>query len=410
MSWLEKYNTDFTITCGDGRTYKVGWMNATLAVAYNLAEFEYNNISGAYVPRKNPKANRYNLEIHFQGEDHLDTAESFRLSSANPAPWQLQHPLYGKLNVQPTSLLFDNSGYNITVITGTVIETITDGQPIITVSPEDTIITAKETADLLLTETFSAQVQLKAADISTLSTNNAQMYNEGKKSVPNTLNAEGYTNAFNKAQSAVNKITTEPITAMTQLQALINYPSQFQERVKNRLSLFTTQFAQLRNTIQNIITRNGKKIFEHQGGTMVGAMAQTTITNTEKVDYNNRTLVTNTIESLLDAYNGYIDDLGTLQTDNGAGPDSYIPDFDSINALSTLVNYTVGNLFRIADNSRQQHTIVLDEDTNPISLAHRLYGLKPDDSTISELLNTNKIGLEEPFFILRKGRSIVYYV
>lgn len=409
MSWIEKSNTDFTITCGDGRSYTVGWLNATLAVEWNAGIFEFNKLKGTMVKRKERKGNRYNIEVHFQGEDHLDVAEDFRLSADNPAPWVIQHPYYGQLTVQPTALLFDNTGYNITKITGTVIETITEEAPVVKVSAPDKIIADTALMDTRAMETFNTQVQPATADLQTITANNTALYNEGKKGLQGTLNAEGYTNAFNTAQSAVNKILTGPSLALTQIQAFINYPVQFQERVSNRLQSFANQLAQLRNTVENITTRNGKKIYEFQGATLVGGMALTTVTNITGQDYNNRTLVTATVETLLAAYNGFIEDLEALQSLNGGDPGSYIPDFDAIFALTQLVNYTVGNLFSIADNSRQERALILEEDTNPISLAHRLYGLLPDDSTIQELMDTNNIVLlAGP--ILKKGRRIVYYV
>jgi len=73
-----------------------------------------------------------------------------------------------------------------------------------------------------------------------------------------------------------------------------------------------------------------------------------------------------------------------------------------------LVNYTISNLFNIAINAKQERSIIVEDDTNLVALAHRFYGLAPDDSTIEDLMLGNKIGLSE-LLIIKKGRKISYY-
>ena len=42
---------------------------------YNVAEFEFPEVSGTLVSRKKPKGSRYDLEIIFQGENNLDLSQ-----------------------------------------------------------------------------------------------------------------------------------------------------------------------------------------------------------------------------------------------------------------------------------------------------------------------------------------------
>ena len=60
-----------------------------------------------------------------------------------------------------------------------------------------------------------------------------------------------------------------------------------------------------------------------------------------------------------------------------------------------MINFTLSNLFIIALNAKQERSIVLEEDSNLINLAHRFYSLDLDDENIDELILNNDIGISE---------------
>ena len=115
------------------------------------------------------------------------------------------------------------------------------------------------------------------------------------------------------------------------------------------------------------------------------------------------------MDVLLAANTTYIQTLEGIQSENGGSVDSFIPDANALQQLNALLNYTVANLFVIAMDAKQERSIILEEDSNWIVLAHRFYGLKQDDSTIEELIKNNNAGLNEMLQV-RKNRKIVYYV
>ena len=109
MSWVEKIQTDMTIITGDRREFVPQWMNAIKDVGFNTTQFEFPNIRGTLVRRTQPKGNRYDLTIHFLGDDHLDIAGTFEESSKDSRPWTIRHPFYNDIFVQPLGLRFDNT-------------------------------------------------------------------------------------------------------------------------------------------------------------------------------------------------------------------------------------------------------------------------------------------------------------
>ncbi|MBC7486092.1 MAG: hypothetical protein H7282_05020 [Cytophagaceae bacterium] len=405
MSWLDKIQTDFIITTGDGAKFYPLWMNATKNKEYNLAEFEFPDTPGTLVDRAQPKGKRYILELFFQGADHLDISDSFDRSADDKRAWVISHPLYGSLTVQPASINFDNTQFNSTKITVAVIETIVTGGPKFTQDPVDKISFDKNNLDDTTVDAFD--VVPNAKDINTLTANNKASYSAGAKKVP-TINAEAYFNSFNAANTAIANATAQPLAAIRASQAVINAPSQFQSSVKDRFSLIGSQFSNLLLSVKGSTTRASKKIFESNGTTLVSSMALASA-NPIQGDYTDANSVYDIIDSLLNTHNTFIEKLDSLQSLNGGDPDSYIPDADAISGMTNLVNFSVSNLFTIAMGAKQERSFYLDADSNIINVTHKVLRLVPDDSTLDTFININNIGINE-MLVLKKGRKIIYYV
>ncbi len=125
-SWIEKIQKQFSIAVG-GTIYKPSYFNANRAFEYNFAEFDFRNLDGTLVDRRRRRGTVYNLDMQFQGDNNIDVATAFQNSAnSNTNPWQISHPFYGKLLVQPITPVFHDNGnkiLNTTRITVTVRET-----------------------------------------------------------------------------------------------------------------------------------------------------------------------------------------------------------------------------------------------------------------------------------------------
>lgn len=409
MSWVEKINYDLIITTGDGKKYKPLWLNANKGVEYNVSEFDFPNVNGTFVDRKRPRGRKFPLEIYFQGDDNIDQASAFEISASDPRPWIIAHPYYGNLTVQPISLNFDNSLHNVTKITGTVAETITENYPKGSISPSDKIAADKETLDTTFSVSFANNVQPSTADVNSLTENTQELYSAGAKQVKLTDQAAEYFNLFNKANAAILNATSEPLIAIQAVKDVINYPSLLQESVQARLDLFVGQLDLLSFEISNLLTPSSKRIYENNAGILISAMLFSASTPLDNTDYGNRDSVFRVIETLLNAYNSYVEALDSIQTENGGSPESYIPDASSLIALNGLLTFTISNLFNIALNAKQERVIYLEQDSNVILLSHRFYGPSQDDSNIDKFILNNNIGLDE-LLQIKKGRKLIYYI
>lgn len=406
MSWIDKIENQLIITTGDGEQYTPAWLNATFQKDYNIAEFTFPNLPGTLVRRNKPMGRKYQLEIYFTGDDHLDTVDAFSRSADDERPWKLEHPYYGLLIVQPVSIAVDNSSHNVSRVTIPVIETITEDNPKVEPAPVETIAIKKE----LLDETFAQGVlaEVKPADITDIKEKQKRNFHLAIPvfKIPGAL-AE-FTDLFNKANAAVNKAIAFPLAAMRTLNTLISYPAKLAQSVKSRINLLKEQFNTLRSNVEGILGVASKQIYQNNAGTVISSIALAMSTPSPG-DYKSSTEVLETMDTLTSVYNTFMEDLDRMQSENGGSPDSFVADPGAIIALNELVNLTVSSLFAIALSAKKERSIILEADSNIILLTHRLYGLDRADANIEELMNNNNIGLSS-LLLIKKGTKITYYI
>ena len=403
-TWIEKIKSDFIITLGDGKQFKPLWTNAQKEIEFNHAAFDFPNVAGTLVKRTQPKGTKYKIEIYFEGEDHLDISRKFQISSYDVRPWTINHPMYGSLKVQPISINFDDTKFNRTKIMISAIETISSVYPTATVVPVNKITVDSAAAMQTSASTVSL---LSPPPASSMVKQNKDLYSLGIKVVFDKLEAQKYFNLFNKAMTAIDKITVLPLQAIQALQAVISAPSLWVQSVQQRMSLMTAQYATLSSSISNLSTLQDKSLFESNAGSILSAMVVTAATPMDG-DYNSKSDVININTTIYNTYNEYIFLINSITYENGGNPSGWIPDYEFQLQLSKLVNYTVSNLLVIALDAKQEMSLVLEEDSNVIILAHRFFGLLDDDSTIDQFIANNKIGLSQ-LMQVKKGTVVIYY-
>ena len=410
MSWVEDIKEDFVIITGDGKEFRPEWLNANLAKTYNIAIFNFIDIPGSLVKRRQPKGRTYKLEIYFQGDDHLDVSRAFEKSADDPRTWTIRHPLYKDLKVHPSALLFDNSKMNVTKITGDLLETIEDTNPTSSIVPEEKIIQDKEDLDVVTADAYvNNNPEPTVKDINAMD-NVVDSLDASSSRLANALeDAQEFRNKVNDAKNKITNATSQALQAIRAIQEVINAPARFAATLKARIDLIKDEFDTLVDSVGVLTSRADKFLFENNAGGKVTALTVAMSTPLSADDYGNKQKVLEVIESLLDSYNKYIETLDLLQTEDADELDSYIPDSTSMQLTSSLINFTVSNLFDIALNAKQERSIVLEEDSNLIILAHRFYGANLKDEHIDELILNNNIGINE-HLLVKKGRILRYYV
>lgn len=406
MSWLDKVTTKIVITTGDGENFYPQWINAQRSKEYNVSEFEYVEIPGTHVDRRKAKGRRYNLEIHFQGNNHLDIADKFDKSADVEKYWTISHPFYGFINVQPLSLGQDNSVYNISKFTIPIVETIIDDEPHLQGDPIGSIKVNKAILDEEFAGSITATIQ--SSDINNLSAVNKKSFD---LTVPIIKLPEEYQNAlnvFNQANAAIDTATASPILAMRSAISVLSLPATLNVNLQTRLNTLVDQFELLNRSVAAITGVAAKQIYQVQGGSLLSAMCLAVV-NPLSGDFSNSKKITQVITTISNSFGTYVSNLDFLQSPNGSTPLSYIPGFNSLVALNELLNETISYLYNAAIGAKIERSIICEYDTNIIILTHRLYGLDSEDIHLVELIANNDLSVDE-YTIIKKGRKIIYYL
>lgn len=410
MSWIEQIKNDYIITCGEGTKFKPKWLNATKQRDFNVALFDFPNVDGTLVKRTTHKGCSYDIEIYFQGENHLTEAKAFDIAALDPRAWTINHPFYGNLYVQPLGLSFDNTKYNLTKITGTVIETINEDNPKAVLDWRETVLNNKNGLYESAISNYG-DTTLDAGSRVDLTETTYNFYTQSKKIITTTSDEESFTNLFNLANDGIADITLPASEVMTRIQSLMNAPFLFNQSVKEKQASMTTQVRNILETASGITSLIDKINFETNVSSLIGAIGAI-ITAAQSTDFRNRQSVLEFTTELIDIYSSFVETIDALQfLPNGAGiVGVYLANAQTMMLLSAHVNFVVANAFNLLKNSRQERTVYSDEDSNAILLCHRYCGLTPNDDTVlEEFIDQNNIGISE-LLLIRAGRKIIYYI
>lgn len=408
MSWITKIKNGLTITTGDGKKFKPFYIDATSnkSIEYNNTLFDFVNLPGTLADRRLPKGARYSLEFGFQGLDHLDTAQSFVESAANVKYWTLEHPQYGVLYVQPFSLNQDNSNLNISKFTIPIIETIIDDVAKTKIDPVDDIAIKKAVIDEISAEAVTEE--LTEADKKSVKDTNLKNFNLSVPIIKLPEEFQQIMNAFSAANAAIDAVTANATIAMAAATSLITAPAKFAANVQNRLNDFKSQFTALQKTIVGATSVSSKQVYQHLGASVLSSMCLAASLPSSG-DYTNAKRVSQIVDSLNETYRAYLADLDSLQSPNGGNPLNYLPNYQVVVALNDIINTTISYLYNEAIGSRKERSIICEYDTSIILLAHRFYGLDPNDKNVTELIENNNLSIEE-YVLIKKGRKIIYYI
>lgn len=403
MSWPIRVQDQMIITTGDGRSFTPLYIRTTRSREFNVTEFNFPGLDGTFVDRRRPKGVRYNIEIVFSGENHLEQAQDFDGSALDSRRWIIEHPLYGRLEVQPITLEFDDRNYNVTQINSAAIETNEEPGLISTVSVRDQV-------DIISEQTLSegaVSFAQKPASASALVLNNS-IY---RASVINTIpivDSEEYTNLFSAANSAANNVISAPSAAITAAQRLILAPARFKTSVQIKLDSLENQLQVLFGNVQTGDSVADKILFENSAGAVLCCMCVAAV-NPQAGNYTTVDSVLIVIEQITTQFNTYIELLDTISTDSNNSPDSYIADYEFISNLVYLVDYTVSNLIAIALNAQQERVVFIKADTNVIELAHTYYPNIDLDQALNNVMSANGWGLSSILGV-SLGEKFIYYV
>ena len=234
MSFSERIQQQFEIIAPNGERFFPSLIFTEFVEEYNASTFEYIEQIGTLVTRGFPKGRKFSIRIEFQGDSNIDDAERFRLTLQDRRPFRFFHPYYDQLVLQPISLKYDHSAYNVTVITGTCIETIDDSFPRGTENVAGRIQDDKDAFDDTVLESLERRTTtLTPTEINTLGAVIDQADTRYRPLIQTDDQASDFDNRVNLARNALSDLVdnatdqlafvNRPIEVMRQIQNVINF-------------------------------------------------------------------------------------------------------------------------------------------------------------------------------------------
>tara|TARA_R110000822_G_scaffold123489_3_gene257903 strand:+ start:13362 stop:14579 length:1218 start_codon:yes stop_codon:yes gene_type:complete len=405
MSWEDKLkNTPFRITTGDGKVFTPLWVNGESSVDFNIKKYEFINVEGSMVERKTPQATNYPLTFYFQGADNVDKSKEFIKSANDKRAWEVNHPFYGTIIGQPTSLQRIDDSYNVTRFVVGFWETITEDYPKGNTSARDQVLKKVGIVNGLGITNYVSGAKPKSADIATIKENSKDVASKfDRLQTQDTYTT--YKNVLATCVKSVDNIIASPGEVIDNNQKLLMLPSTYDIPVLKRINAIRAAYLELKAIIKG---KNDKYYFESQAATAIAGISEAAV-NPQEEDYVTRDQVNQSSAILLEVYNDYLETVDNAQVSRYDTVNEWSPNVSLQQALYDLFTESIASLYQLAFGAKQERIVEVMEDSNLFLLTHRYMGLDVEDKNLELFRNINNIKNDE-LFKVKKGRKIKYFV
>jgi len=404
MAWKDNLeNIKFTIKTGDGAVYYPLWRDSTKSTKLNFAKYDFINVKGSFIDRKESESGSFPLNFYFTGEDNLDQAKAFENSAKDKRLWTVTHPFYGTLSGHPTNIERNDNSFGNTEINVLFWESIADDYPQDTDSIPDEVNERVVRLNSLGIQNYVSKAEPQTGDINDLK---SSIEISAARFEPDSINFNEYIALKNKSLGNLNLLVQETEVAISGAQLVLSEPANFSRNIRSKIDSIKAAYAEIKNTI-NPENRQSKYYFESQAATLLGNFAKSAV-NPLPDDYIVRSDIESVNSEMLNLYNDYLATIDGNQVPIENTSDEYSPDIDLQSALIDLITYTGQALFVLSFDARQERSVILEKDSNLIVLTHRFLGLASDEN-LQTFKRINKMGLSETYRI-KKGRLITYYI
>ena len=404
MAWKDNLeNIKFTIKTGDGSVYYPLWRDSVKSTKLNFAKYDFINVRGSFIDRKESESGSFPLNFYFTGEDNLDQAKAFENSAKDKRLWNVTHPFYGTLSGHPTNIERNDNSFGNTEINVLFWESIADDYPEDSDSIPDEVEDRVVRLNSLGIQNYVSKAQPQTGDINDLK---SSIEISAARFEPDKFSFNDYRALKNKALGDLNLLIQETLVAISTAQLVLSEPANFERNIRNKIDSVKSAYDEVKSTI-NQENRQSKYYFESQAATLIANLAKSSV-NPLLDDYILRSDIESVNSELFGLYNDYLATIDANQIPLENINDEYSPDIDLQSSLIDLVTYTSQSLFVLSFDARQERSVILEKDSNLIVLTHRFLGLASDEN-LEIFKRINKIGLSE-IYRIKKGRLITYYI
>lgn len=420
MSWRDRIRGTIELTSPGGQTFTALWGGNSRSREKKLGIYNYPKVDGAVVQDLGINSTTYPLTIFFDGDDNDIEANRFFNALAERGVWDVVHPLFGALILQPVSFTpIDNpveSG-NVTEIGTEWIEPIPTDTILSTVQIAAQIEATKNESNAKGSEQLVAKVELDTAEQTT--TFKAAV-TDGKTAIERFLGpiAE-LTSEVDSAFKAISRSIDDTLDQVTipvdviagQLQQMIQVVDSATTDFGAKLTAFrnlSNDVLLLLPTIASSANINNVAVIE----LIETATIAVTGIATAGAELDTRSEAITAIDTIGDQFTTItdgLDDIQSLYSDRDIDL-QYFSQSLSFPDSSRLTFQAIALLLRRSFDLAIEKRFILDRPRAPIEITVTEYGELGDNDTNFDLfIGSNNLTGDE-IRILPAGRQVVVYV
>lgn len=391
-------NSVFSITTGNGEDFYPIWRGANKEIEYNTSLFDFINVTGTLVDRKKPRSPQFEMNFFFQGVDYLFEAQRFEIACEDPRPLTIQHPYYGTIKGQMTSLKRNDESIGIVEFTMPFWESIDINYPFSNFSIKDNTREKSRKIQQFSVIAYNTNNPIQQADIAKTKDIVLGDASEIKKIQTDSTYAQ-FQSALNKTFESIDDLLEEPFAVIQNIQAFLDLPTQYLSALSARLSVYEGIYNRLEDTIEDIVSL---KYFEAIGASVISNITVVLVTPLPSDNVLVSDVVKN-ITKLAILFKRYQDKIEEPRSFD------YTPDPTLQTELKAIVTETYVNLYKSSFGKKREKKIFFQKNTNPILVVHKHIGLNENDSYLIDFCLRNNIKLKE-LFNIKKGRELIFLI
>lgn len=420
MSWRDRVRGTIEFTSPDGQTFTALWGGNTRSREKRLGIHNYPKVNGATVQDLSVNSTTYPLTIFFDGDDNDIEANRFFNALSERGTWEVVHPLFGTLTLQPVSFTpIENpieSG-NVTEIGTEWIEPVPTNTILSTVQISGQIEATKNQSNAQGSAQLIESVKLETAEETT-------RFKAFVNSVVTTVNTvlgpiaalkseiDAQFKAIQRSiQDTIDQAEFQVGVVAGQLQQLIIIVDNATEKYGTKLDGYLQTAAGLLEALPDFASsanKNGVAVIETAQTAIIAAAG----IGAASAELDTRSQAITSIEALGELFTSITDGLDGIQ-ELFAEQDidlQYFSQSLSFPESSRITFQAIALLLRRSFDLAIEKRFILDRPRAPLEITVTEYGeLGDGDSNFDLFIGSNNLTGDE-IRILPAGREVVIYV
>jgi prophage DNA circulation protein len=424
MAWKDRLRPDIVLISPEGNTFFAKWRGDDISISKRVNRQAHPDRDGESAQDLGLNSRDYPLTIYFDGADHDAEAIRFSRAIAERGVWEVNHPVYGRLRLQPVKITLRpqpvESG-NITEVSGEWFEPAGDYEH--TPNPEAAVGKAVEELNQSILDEIANEISAILGKVQDF-TNGIKSLVRKIRSAINTVTAiqNAIVGTINSAATFTKSVIASVSGAVT---GLVQFPGLFAGNMRSQVDSFKKLGASLTEEFKNAVSLTSSALGSSTPesakslrsaaaanslalSAITGGMALAVISTPPKT----RAEAITTLK----AYTEFVAEM-EASIESAAKATSGLPIEDQImgrsasaEALRSLNSAVARYLLDAAFNLKTEKKIVLERPASPLLLAVREYGASAAgaDAAFDLLCRSNNLHGKE-LLLLDRGREIVVY-